>query len=45
MMPSRRGYVARAVREFYSDLKDVKHDNPTLTEALEKTWEKMSKPR
>ena len=28
------GYVARAVREFYSDLKDVKHDNPTLTKAL-----------
>ena len=28
------GYVARAVREFYSDLKDVKHDNPTLTTAL-----------
>ena len=31
---SRGGYVARAVREFYSDLKDVKHDNPTLTKAL-----------
>ena len=30
----RGGYVARAVREFYSDLKDVKHDNPTLTKAL-----------
>ena len=30
----RGSYVARAVREFYSDLKDVKHDNPTLTKAL-----------
>ena len=30
----RRGYAARAVSEFYSDLKDVKHDNPTLTKAL-----------
>ena len=30
----RGGYVAKAVREFYSDLKDVKHDNPTITKAL-----------
>ena len=30
----RRGYVARAMREFYSDLKDVKHYNPTFTKAL-----------
>ena len=30
----RGGYVARTVREFYSGLKDVKHDNPTLTKAL-----------
>ena len=30
----RGGYVARAVREFYSDLKDIKHDNPTLIKAL-----------
>ena len=30
----RGGYVARAAREFYSDLKNVKHDNPTLTKAI-----------
>ena len=27
-------HVARTVRKFYSDLKDVKHDNPTLTKSL-----------
>ena len=30
----RRGCVARAAREFYSDFKDVKHENPTLAKAV-----------
>lgn len=28
------GYIARAVREYYSDLKDLKHDNPVLVKAI-----------
>ena len=28
------GYIAKAVREFYSDLKNVKHDNPDLKAAF-----------
>ena len=30
----KEGYMAMAVREFYSDLKDVKHNNPDLSNAL-----------
>ena len=30
----REGFIARAVREFYDDLKDVKHDNPKFTAAV-----------
>ena len=29
MLP-KEGYIARAVRKFYSDLKDVKHNDPDL---------------
>ena len=28
------GFIARAVREFYDDLKDVKHDDPKFTAAV-----------
>ena len=30
----KEGYMARAVREIYSDLKDVKHNDPDLSNAL-----------
>ena len=30
----REGYVAKAVREYYSDLKDVKHDDSNLKVAI-----------
>ena len=29
-----KGYLARAVRTFYSDLKNVKHDDPNLKSAI-----------
>ena len=29
-----QGYVARAVREFYTDLKNAKHDDPRLSKAM-----------
>ena len=29
-----QGYVARAVREFYADLKNAKHDDPRLSKAM-----------
>ena len=31
---AREGYVAKAVREFYSDLKNVKHDDSNLKSAI-----------
>ena len=30
----REGYLARAVRTFYSDLKNIKHDDPNLKSAI-----------
>ena len=30
----KQGYLAAAVREFYSDLSNVKHNDPNLTNAL-----------
>ena len=32
--PPREGFIAQAVREFYDDLKDVKHDAPKFTAAV-----------
>ena len=33
-MKTKQGFIAAAVREFYTDLSKVKHDNPNLVEAL-----------
>ena len=33
-MKPKQGFIAAAVREFYTDLSKVKHDNPNLLKAL-----------
>ena len=33
-MKPKQGFIASAVREFYTDLSKVKHDNPNLVKAL-----------
>ena len=33
-MKPKQGFIAAAVREFYTDLSKVKHDNPDLVKAL-----------
>ena len=38
-MKPKQGFIAAAVREFYTDLSKVKHDNPNLVKAL-----KFAKP-
>ena len=42
----RQGYIAKAVREFYSDLKDVKHDDHNLEAAIKlgkRCYEQLTK--
>ena len=41
-----QGYIAKAVREFYSDLKDVKHDDHNLEAAIKldkRCYEQLTK--
>ena len=33
-MKPKQGFIAAAVRAFYTDLSKVKHDNPNLVKAL-----------
>ena len=44
-MKPKQGFIAAAVREFYTDLSKVKHDNPNLVKALKfakRCYEKYS---